>query len=55
MNALFSGNDYQYMSTICIFVITNATTSTLSPSIFIGGGTAGSTLNSMNLAALRIA
>ena len=55
MNASFAGNDYQYMSTTCIFVITNATTSTLSPSIFVGGGSAGSVVSSMSLAAFRIA
>ena len=54
-NASFSGNDYQYVSTICIFAITNATTSTLSPSIYVGGSTAGSTVSSSSLAALRIA
>ena len=55
VNSLYSGNDYQYMSMICIFTITNATTSTLSPSLYVGGGSTGSTLNYMNLYAIRIA
>jgi len=55
VNSLYSGNDYQYMSGICIFTITNATTSTLSSSIYSGGGSTGGTLNYMNLYAIRIA
>jgi len=55
VNSLYSGNDYQYMSSICIFTITNATTSTLSPSLYVGGGSTGGTLNYMNLYAIRIA
>jgi hypothetical protein len=54
VNALYT-IDYQYMSIMNIIKVTNATSSTLSLNIYIGGGSAGSTLNYLGINVLRIA